>query len=273
MLTTTTGDDDAYTYDFGGTSAATPITCGLFGLFFQMWADGIFGNQLLDPDCDPEVENCVFKNRPHMTTAKAMMINTAIQYCFNDPVQCFDSDLTRERQGWGMANVGRLYLLRDRFPVLIDESDVLDLDPGTANPQVVQYEVDVPVNTHALRATLVYADPPGVPFSSVHTVNDLNLRVGLPSSGPVYWGNCGLFESNWSSSECDGPNPPNPNHPSDPEAPVKDVVENVFVASPHHGTWFVRVKATDIVADARPVETPSVDDVDFALDRLHRSRL
>ncbi|MCX6671956.1 MAG: S8 family serine peptidase, partial [Euryarchaeota archaeon] len=53
-------------YDnFGGTSGATPITAGHFGLFYQMWSDGIFGNEV-----DPQ--GTVFENRPHMTTAKAM---------------------------------------------------------------------------------------------------------------------------------------------------------------------------------------------------------
>lgn len=129
--------------------------------------------------------------------------------------------------------------------------------------------------------TLVYADPPGIPLSDVHTVNDLNLKVTSPSE-LVYWGNCGLFESNWSSSECDGPNPPNPHHPSDPEAPVLDVVENVFLQAPEPGRWTIEVIAENITEDAHvlylnddPTECcnksqedcvePSPTDADFAL--------
>ena len=38
--TTTSTNNTAYTTSFGGTSAATPITAGHFGLFFQMWQIG-----------------------------------------------------------------------------------------------------------------------------------------------------------------------------------------------------------------------------------------
>ena len=83
-----------------GTSSATPITAGHFGLFFQMWSEGIFGNST-----DPE--GTVFENRPHMTTAKAMMINTATQYDWlaGGP----NRDLDRFKQGWGMIDVARPY--------------------------------------------------------------------------------------------------------------------------------------------------------------------
>jgi hypothetical protein len=40
--TTSSSTDTSYTASFGGTSGATPITCGNAGLMFQMWADGVF---------------------------------------------------------------------------------------------------------------------------------------------------------------------------------------------------------------------------------------
>ena len=55
---------------------ATPIIAGHAGLFFQMWADGIFGNEVIPG-------GTVFENRLHMTTAKAVLINNAQQYPFS----------------------------------------------------------------------------------------------------------------------------------------------------------------------------------------------
>ena len=72
--------------NFGGTSAATPITAGYFGLFFQMWHEGEFGNP---------TSTSVFESRPKATLARAFMINGAEQYQFSG-----NSDLRRVRQGW-----------------------------------------------------------------------------------------------------------------------------------------------------------------------------
>ena len=251
----------SYVPVFYGTSAATPITCGHFGLFFEMWADGLFGNTLLDPNCNPANENCVFKNRPHMTTAKAMMINTASPYPFVGSAESVD--FTRTHQGWGLVQVGRLHILRSRFPIIVNETQVLTQASSTATSTVT-----VPPNTKALRATLVYADPPGIPDSTDpsvpkrHAVNDLNLKLTRPNSGVHYWGNCGLRQGNWSSNGCIDTNQLIPNTPDQPV--VIDTVENVFVQNPVSGTWTVQVFASQIAGDGR-LETPGVNDVDFAL--------
>lgn len=249
-ILTTSGS--RWTLSFGGTSGSTPITCGYFGLFFQIWADGLFGNTLVDPNCNPIADPCAFINRPHMTTAKAIMINTASQYIISPA-----TDFTRINQGWGMIDVGRTYLLRDSFPVIIDETEVMD----TVGQEVIR-NVAVPADTRGLRATLVYADPMGDPaFQDRHAVNDLTLKVTAPDGTTHYWGNCGLREGNWSSSSCT-----QGDHPftGDPTTEVIDTVENVFVLSPIQGTWTVRVIADEINEDGH-LETAGVDDVDFAL--------
>ncbi|MEK7780798.1 MAG: S8 family serine peptidase, partial [Verrucomicrobiota bacterium] len=67
--------------DFGGTSAATPITCGYAGLVFQMWHEGVFkvwNGSTSVPTGTPN--GTVFSDRPHATTVKAMLINTAYRY-------------------------------------------------------------------------------------------------------------------------------------------------------------------------------------------------
>jgi len=170
ILTTTSGGPTAYTYSFGGTSGATPITAGHVGLFFQMWSDGIFGN-----DVDPN--GTVFENRAHMTTAKAMLINTAYQYPFNGTTE----DKTRMHQGWGMPNVETLYDLREKIYV-IDETDVLE--PF----QMTEHYVTVDTGGPFLKVTMTYADPPGNPaVQTQHRINDLTLKVVSPT-GTEYWG-------------------------------------------------------------------------------------
>ena len=143
ILTTTIGS--SYTSGFGGTSAATPQTAGCFGLFFQMWADGIFGN-----DVDPF--GTVFDNRPHMATAKAFMINTASPYPFTGLAH----DMTRTHQGWGLPDVQFLYDMRNNLS-FIDETEIL------SNMESRDYAAFVQPGEPMLRVTMVYTDPPGVP--------------------------------------------------------------------------------------------------------------
>lgn len=228
IFTTTSSSDTAYTSSFGGTSAATPITAGHFGLFFQMWHLGLFGNP---------TGRTVFDSRPHMTTAKAVLINTARQWSFSGTTH----DRTRTHQGWGMADVGGLYDKRDILFV-VNETDIL-------RPlERKNYSLIVPVRTPELKATLVFKDPSGIPSSTVHRINDLSLHVTSPS-GVEYWGNNGLLEGMWSA--IGGAEDHN------------NTVENVFVQFPEAGSWAVEVIASEINEDSHP-ETNELD-ADFAL--------
>ena len=172
-----------------------------------------------------------------MTTAKALMINTAFRYDFTGQ----NHDLTRVHQGWGMPDLEELYNYRDKI-VIIDETDVLL--PLATN----SYNIGVLPGEANLRVTMTYADPPGVPSSSQHRINDLTLKVTSPS-GVVYWGNNGLLEGNVSTPDGD---------PND-----YDTVENVFIANPEDGSWTVEVMAMEINQDSH-VETPGLD-ADYAL--------
>ena len=215
---------------FGGTSGATPSIAGHLGLFFQMWSDGIFGNEVIPG-------GTVFENRPHMTTAKAALINTATQYPFSGT----GHDLTRVHQGWGMPSVKYLYDIRSNIS-FIDETELL------GNMESVEYVAYVESGEPELRVTMVYADPMGVPGASEHRINDLTLKVTSPSS-TVYWGNNGLLEGNWSTSGG--------------TANTIDTVENVFIQNPEAGVWSVEVIASEVNEDGH-VETPELD-ADFAL--------
>ncbi len=235
---TTTDADDSSHGNFSQTSGATPITAGHFGLLFQMWADGVF-------DGGPGLGRDVFDARPHMTTAKALMLNSAAAYPFSTPTE----DLTRTHQGWGMADLQALYDNAKnsgwRLPILIDEYFLLnDLETKTFTLSVTDDQGALP----DLRATLTYADPPGLPSASVVLVNDLTLRLVSPS-GTTYWGNNGLRSSNWST----------PGGTAD----HIDNVENIFIANAESGDWTVEVMADRIVEDGH-VETPVLD-ADYAL--------
>lgn len=232
--TTSSGSDTAYTTSFGGTSGATPITCGNAGLLFQMWADGVF-------DGAPGKNRDVFATRPHAATAKALLINSANQYAFTGET----ADMTRVHQGWGTASVSNLYDRARagswRLPVLVNETDLL------TNGQTRRYTVTA-TSGQPLRATLVYSDPAGSPTAAVARVNDLTLKVTAPN-GTVFWGNNGLRAGNWSTSGG--------------AANTVDTVENVFVQAPAAGTWNVEVIATQVNADGH-VETAATD-ADYAL--------
>ena len=232
--TTTEDSDTAYRPDFGGTSGATPITCGNAGLLFQMWADGVF-------DGAPGKARDVFASRPHAATAKALLINTANQHTFSGTAH----DQTRTHQGWGTASVRNLY---DRakaggwkLPVLVNETDLVTT--GQTRKYTVTSNGQTP-----LRATLAYTDPAGSPTATKATVNDLTLKVTAPD-GTVYWGNNGLLAGNWSTPGG--------------AANTVDTVENVLVQAPAAGTWTVEVVATAVNVDGH-TETAATD-ADYAL--------
>jgi hypothetical protein len=231
VLTTSSTNDTSYTTGFNGTSSATPITAGHFGLLFQMWHEGAFPGH--------GGGSTVFDSRPHMSTAKAMMINTAFRY--NWLAGGNNATLTRFRQGWGMADIGRLYNERNNLFIVNEDTPLTALDQQS-------YELQVPAGQADFRATLVYTDPKGTPMSTVHRINDLSLRVTAPN-GDQYWGNNGLTASNFSTVGGD--------------SNTRDTVENVFVASPAAGTWLVEVIASEVLQDANPT-TPEMD-ADYAL--------
>src|SRR5262249_40162935 len=134
--TTSDDSDSSYTTNFGGTSGATPITCGNFGLLFQMWADGVFAGAIGQG-------RDVFDSRPHAATAKALMINQANQYAFSGTTH----DLTRVHQGWGTASVRNLYTQAAangwRLPILVNETDLLTA--GTKRTYTVTTDGSLPL--------------------------------------------------------------------------------------------------------------------------------
>lgn len=233
IYTANEGSDFDYG-NFGGTSGATPATAGLFGILFQMWADGVF-------DGGPGKSRDVFDSRPHMTTAKAIFINLSYQYPFNS----YSDDLTRVHQGWGFPDIKNIYETARAYgwklPILVDESQVI-------NP-LETHSYDLMSNgKQSLKITLVYADPKGNPGVRKQLVNNLSLKLTSPLN-VVYWGNFGLRARNWSKPGGVADN--------------KNNVENVFVKEPEAGLWKIEVIAEEIIQDGH-VETQDID-ADYAL--------
>ena len=216
---------------FSGTSNATPCIAGHFGLFFQMWDAGIFGNTV-------NPTGSVFENRCKSTTAKAMMIVSAYQYDFTGTTH----DKTRTHQGWGMPDVQKLYNMREKI-YFVDETDVL-------NPfGVGTHTVTVDPGEPELKIAMVYLDPPGNPsVQSQHRINDLTLKVISPSN-VEYWGNNNLYQSPYSTSGG--------------TADTKNTEECVFLLNPEAGEWTIEVHADEIIQDSH-IETPELD-ADYAL--------
>jgi hypothetical protein len=234
VFTTTSSSNTAYTSGFGGTSAATPITAGHFGLFFQMWHERLFGNPVGGPT--------VFDSRPHMSTAKAVMINTAEQWDMTIP----GTDITRVRQGFGRVDIANLYKLRGNLYVVNEAHALTNLQTKSYDVAVVADSLRAP-----LKITMVYTDPMGSPGATRTRINDLTLKVTAPD-GTVYWGNNGIGVGGGMYSTPGG------------TANIVDTVENVFINNAMIGIWRIEVIASEVVADARP-ETPGVNDADYAL--------
>lgn len=243
ILTTTSSSDTAYTTSFGGTSGATPMTAGFCGLFHQMWHNGLFGNA---------TGASVFESRPHFTTMKALMINTARQWAFSGSAH----NLSRNKQGYGHADVANAYNLRNKM-FIVNEADVL------TQGQNKTYTINVAAGEPALKVTMTYADPAPNPINQTqHRVNNLDLQVVSPS-GATYNGNWGLGRYT-SGSTGSGEGSFDMWSSTGGTADAKNTVENVFVQNPEAGAWTVRVTAAEINAPGRN-EAPGVMEADFAL--------
>ena len=230
-----TSGSTTYTTSFSGTSGATPIVSGHVGLILEMYTDGYFGHAAAPSWQDR------FDYKPHFSTTKALLINTARQY---DPAIRGAGAASRYRQGWGFPAVHDLYDLRNNILVL-DELDVLQQGESRT------YTVFVKPGTPQFRSTMVYSDlAAAAPFSNPHRVNDLRIRVVSPR-GTQYHGNTGMANGPSLYTQPGG----SPN--------TLDTVENVFVQNPQSGLWRVEVSAPEVLLDQH-VETPAVD-ADFAL--------
>lgn len=223
---------NGYSNNFGGTSGATPTVAGYVGLTIEMWTNGAFGNQLLPLAAGEDITSFRFKNRPHFTTTKALLIHSAKQYAFEG----LTHDMTRTHQGWGVPDVAGMFQRRSNI-LVVNETDVLRaLDRKV-------YSFEVPKGAPDFRATMIYADKEATVPATIHRINNLDLKVTAPD-GTVYWGNNGLLAGMFSTSGG--------------EHDVLNTVENILIQAPAAGTWTVEVIADEINADTHP-ETEEAD--------------
>lgn len=223
-----------YYASFNGTSSATPIVNGHVGLIQEMFTDGLFGNPLPLPATPANR----FANRPHASTVKAMLCNTAAQYGFSG----VGHNLTRTHQGWGFPSLQRLYDHRSRI-VVLDEYDALQVGQSRT------YTVWIAPGTPEFRVTMVWSDPAAVALAALTLVNNADLKVTRVADGTFWWGNHGLDAGNFSTSGG--------------VANTVDNLEAVYLQNPAAGCYLVEIHAASVAQDAK-VETPQVD-LDFAL--------
>lgn len=222
-------NDTSYTSSFGGTSAATPMTAGCFGIFHEMWHKGQFYNSAMGAT--------VFANRPKATLAKAFMIATARQYPFSGT----GANLSRYKQGWGLPNLQKLYDDRTKA-FYVNETDVLQ------NLESKTYRLHVPPGTPQLNVAMAYNDYWGTTSATLHRINAIGIKVTSPSN-IEYYGNNGLAAGNFSTAGGTWN--------------TVDNVQCVIVNAPQTGTWTIEVRALELNVDGR-VETPEID-ADYSL--------
>jgi serine protease AprX len=222
----TTDGGSAYRTNFGGTSAATPLTAGNFGLVMQMWHAGVWPGFGGAPT--------LFESRPHYATARALVIASAYRYNWTSG-SAPNASLNRGVQGWGIANVDRLYQWRDR-------TFIINGTHALATGETREYTVHVEPGEPELHITMVYNDPPGNPAAFQARINNLDLRATSPA-GDLYLGNHNLMTSNWSIPVPAGTAPDTIN-----------TVENIFIQNPAPGAWVIEVIGAQVVADTVPSE-------------------
>jgi hypothetical protein len=175
---------------------------------------------------------------PSPALVKAALIHSAV-----DMDDSFETDPTPNMdEGWGRVDLTEIIANPSRSHEYLDQIVLL------ANRQVYERSVVIAGTNQPLKITLVYTDVPGYPGAIPALVNDLDLEVTGPD-GRVYRGN--QFERGESVPDATGSD--NLNN-----------VEGLFIAVPQSGEYLVRVRARNVVQDAR-ADTPGIVDQDFAL--------
>ena len=173
---------------------------------------------------------------PSPALVKAALINSAV-----DMDDGFGTGpVPNNDEGWGRLDLVQLISSARRYE-FVDQTNLL------ATGQTHERRVVVASSDEPLKITLAYTDVPGFPGAIPALVNDLDLEVVAPD-GRIYRGN--QFDQGESV----------------PDAPSSDNINNVeavHLQSPAPGEYLVRVRARNVVEDAR-LDTPAVDQ-DFAL--------
>jgi hypothetical protein len=173
---------------------------------------------------------------PSPALVKAALINSAVD--MDDSAGT--APTPNNDEGWGRVDLTQI-IGSDRAVDFVDQSAPL------TNSQVFERKILVAGSAEPLKVTLTYTDEPGFPGAIPALVNDLDLEVVAPN-GDVYRGN--QFDAG--ESVANAPGHDNINN-----------VEGVFISEPAAGEYIMRIRARNVVEDAR-VDTALIDQ-DFAL--------
>ncbi len=173
---------------------------------------------------------------PSPALVKAALINSAVD--MSDPAQTGPAPNMDE--GWGRVDLTQI-MDSDRSVDYVEQNTPL------TNGQIFERRILIANPAEALKVTLTYTDVPGFPAAIPALVNDLDLEVVAPD-GSIYRGN----QFNNGESVANAPGHDSVNN-----------VEGVFVTSPPPGEYTLRVRARNVVEDAR-ADTGAADQ-DFAL--------
>lgn len=215
--------DNYYVY-MGGTSMSGPHAAGAAAIFVQYYKS-LHTNAIPSP-----------------ALVKAALINSASELDESNggpgPIPNFD-------EGWGRIALTNIIFANPNAAPRIYQ--YLDQTVLLTNSQVYSQHTFVQSSGQPLKITLAYTDVPGFAGAIPALVNDLNLEVVAPD-GTIYRGNqftAGESIANATASD-------NLNN-----------VEGVLISQPLTGDYTIRVRATNVVEDAR-LDTSAVDQ-DFAL--------
>ena len=174
---------------------------------------------------------------PSPALVKAALINSAHDMA---PEEAEVQPTPNMDEGWGRVDLTAL-ILPSRSYEFVDQTDLL------RTGQVYERRVILSSSLQPLVLTLAYTDVPGFPGAIPALVNDLDLEVIAPD-GATYRGN--QFR--------DGESVPGSASPD-----TINNVEGIYLSEPLPGEYVVRVRASNVVQDARR-DTAAVDQ-DFAL--------
>jgi hypothetical protein len=215
--------DSFYVY-MGGTSMSGPYAAGAAAAFFQFY------------------KSSHTNAAPSPALVKAALINSASEL---DESNGGPGPIPNNDEGWGRIALTNIIvtnsLTAPRYYQYLDQSVLL------TNGQVYEQHSFVQGSDQPLKITLVYTDVAGFPGAIPALVNDLDLEVVGPD-GTLYRGN------QFAAGE------------SVPNAPLADNLNNVeavHLNQPLPGNYVVRVRARNVVEDAR-LETAAIDQ-DFAV--------
>lgn len=174
--------------------------------------------------------------KPSPALVKAALINSAV-----DMDDSFETDpIPNMDEGWGRVDLTEL-IGSPRGYLFVDQTQTL------STGQAFEQSLIVRSSDEPLKITIAYTDVPGFPGAIPALVNDLDLEVVAPD-GRVFLGN--QFDQGESIAGGAAGDPLNN-------------VEAVHLSQPDPGEYIVRVRARNVVQDARR-DTGAIDQ-DFGL--------